>query len=254
MLLKYIYWYVCLASVLFTMACQKQQVVETEFSTLHLYGWIPEPGVVVAGLKEERLANYSEALRVTAIFPTLNMNRVYIHEREQPISFYTYPDTMPTSVPAKKLTLNLETKKIYSLFVGGTEGALETSLIEENFPLLNRADSLSGLRFLNLVKDAPVSINLSGEAYGTVARSIPFMGVSDFTFYSAKLGVPELFFEVRDASTNELLLTINTHEVLDPENAQKYWMSRLRTYSLIGLRGEPGNSGNRMQVRDFVHN
>ncbi len=52
-------------------------------------------------------------------------------------------------------------------------------------------------RFLNLMKGAPVSINFAGEPYGSIAASVPYMGVTEFKMYPVTEGMAPFIVEVR---------------------------------------------------------
>jgi hypothetical protein len=92
--------------------------------------------------------------------------------------------------------------ELYTLFLAGRADAVEPVLIKEQ--LVPRADSATGVRFVNLVSNSgPISVNIRNIATPEVA-GLSYKQVSDFKVYDAHKVNSSYVFEMRDAS-NALL-------------------------------------------------
>lgn len=251
MLLSNILKFITFLVLLGFAGCKKQTVIDNNFATLQIYGWTTDPSVVVVSLKETPLLKYREALPVTPYQTTIP--KVFITEPRQPVSFFAFPDTLPGSKPVMKLQLELEKKKIYSLYVGGEPPSLDTVLIEENFPEITKADGKTGFRFLNLMKGDPVSINFAGEPHGSIAANVPYMGVTEFKMYPITEGMTPFIVEVRDAVTQELLVSREFIDMQEYSAIYDNWLGKLKTHSIFGIRGETQSPVNKMRISGITH-
>jgi hypothetical protein len=237
--------------VVVTGSCKKQRAVESNFAVLHIVGAIKDNKYVVTNFKgTQPLPNYLAAARI-GTFQTPFPGRYYIAEPQQPLAFYTFPDTMPGSKPVLSMNLQLQKDVLYTLFVAGTTSSLDTVLIKENLPVIAIKDSVSAVRFVNLMSGAPVSVNLKGEPYGSALQSLPYMGVSAYARYPIRHYITRYEFEVRDAATGDLLVTYTDEEV-DPymSGGALNWLSKARTQVIAGTRGVT-TGVNRMTVRYY---
>lgn len=117
---------------------------------------------------------------------------------------------------------------IYTLLIFGGAQTPQSVLIKEN--LTARADSTTGVRFINLVQNSkPIKVNIQNSTT-TEADNLGYKSYSDFKGYDAKSKHPNYVFEFRDVATNNLLFSY------------VYVVARTYNVSLV-LRGIAGGTG-----------
>lgn len=115
-----------------------------------------------------------------------------------------FPAATPNT-PYYNQTLSTANGSYYSLFLSGTSpSAIDATLIKESYQ--NYADSLCGVRFINLSPGSnPISVNLTGGANGSEVSSLAYKAYTDFKQYPAKKTNTSYAFQVRDATTGNLI-------------------------------------------------
>jgi hypothetical protein len=121
--------------------------------------------------------------------------------------------TADTTTNLLNLSYNLP-GKLYTLYLSGKFPNLDTMIKEEtDFPFISQdrippvSDSVINLRFTNL---SPNSTSLNIKIQGNSANEAAALGyksITNFKAYEAKVANSSYKFEIRDASTNNLLLT-----------------------------------------------
>jgi hypothetical protein len=232
-------------------ACKKQTPVKGNFAVLRIYGVIKDNEYLVTNFKgSEPLDIYKDATRISAGGNAYGFNKFYVYDSPQSIGFYYYKDTMPKSEPVLKLDLELEKGQIYTLFLSGTRNVVDTLLIKENIPTFETTDSSTVFRFVNLSNDAPVSVNLKDEPYGSLISSLPYQGISAWFRFPLVANMQPYEFEVRDAATGELLATYKDNDMTGAAGKTHRWLQKSRNHVFYGIRGET-SSANKPQVRGF---
>ncbi|HEX2629034.1 MAG TPA: RagB/SusD family nutrient uptake outer membrane protein [Chitinophagaceae bacterium] len=98
----------------------------------------------------------------------------------------------------------------YSLFLAGQSPAYETLLIKDAIPGSTYPDSSINIRFVNLWPNSPV-VNITLAATTTVneVTNLSYKQITEFKKYSLPSVIPAgtVSFQVRDASTNAILVT-----------------------------------------------
>lgn len=95
---------------------------------------------------------------------------------------------------------------IYSLYLAGQSTAVDTVLLKDNIPY--RADSTAGVRFINLsYNSTPVNVTLSTTSTVNEFSSVAYKSITDFKTYPALKANTSYVFQVRDGSTNALLVS-----------------------------------------------
>lgn len=118
-----------------------------------------------------------------------------------------------------KLLLNNNfnlTSKIYTLYLLGNASAVEPMLVEESsFPYIRldqpkapSIDSVTNVRFVNLSANSPaLKVNIQGSSTNEITN-LAYKNSSNWKVYPNKLvGTTYYVFEVRNASTNDLLIS-----------------------------------------------
>lgn len=125
---------------------------------------------------------------------------------------------------------------IYSLYLIGQAPTNETILFEESIPNYNKADSLTGVRFINLSPNAPsINITLSTSATINEFSDIAYKQSTNFKTYSAKVANTSYTFQIRNASTGALLTSYSY--TLSTAPSGRFWNITLVLKGLVGGSG-----------------
>jgi hypothetical protein len=101
---------------------------------------------------------------------------------------------------------NAADREVYSLFLGGTPSAVDGILIKEDIPY--RMDSTGGIRFINLSPDSPpLDISLSSTPAVNEVSNLVYKQFTEFRSYPALASTDLYTFEIKDASTGDVILT-----------------------------------------------
>lgn len=147
------------------------------------------------------------------------------------LSLSQMPDTMTTLWAG---SLNLKPENIYSFFLCGDTTAVDTLFTTDVLPNYIGADSLAGVRFVNLTESSqPMSVNIQGNSpTQTEFSGLAYKQISAFKSYSANSSVPGFYnFEIRDLNTDSLLQTFTW----------AYTLSRNQTIVICGQEGVTSN-------------
>jgi len=109
-----------------------------------------------------------------------------------------------------KGTLDLPNGSIHTLFLSGDTSSVDTLLTTDVIPYYPLADSVAGVRFINLSKGSlPMTVNLQGNLPGqTEFSNLEYRQISSFKQYLANSSAPANYtFEIRDQATGTLLCT-----------------------------------------------
>lgn len=129
----------------------------------------------------------------------------------------------------------LEERGLYSLFLGGTPGAVEGLLIKENFPY--RIDSTAAIRFVHLSPGGPpVNVTLSTSATVNEFSGVVYKGITEFKYLPAAMANTSYTFQVRNANTNAIISSITMSGT-----ALASFVPRFRFVTLV-LRGKVGGT------------
>jgi len=123
-----------------------------------------------------------------------------------PLTVYQITDTIQ---PMYKANLNVAGGGIYSLFLTGTDPTHPDVVFNQDHPPYHAAaDSVIGVRFINLSPGSnPISVNLQGAANGSLASSLSYKSITNFSDIPFTTSITQYIFEIRDASSGTLLTT-----------------------------------------------
>ena len=224
------------------MSCAKQSSPPGTAS-LTLINAVPgsSPSLVTNFSNQEPISWYNGALKI--LYGTWNPTyQKGAYSGDQALTIYHYPDTGAHSTPLFNLTLHLQPGTIHTLFLTGTMSAPDTLFTTDQPPYHPPSDSSMGIRFVNLSPgSAPISVNITGGAYGSEVSSLPYKGITDFISYSATADVSHYNFEIRDAASGTLIGSLDVTGVNYPINS---WSPNIRRYrnftlALLGLPEDP---------------
>lgn len=126
-----------------------------------------------------------------------------------------------TSVSLWSGTLNIVNNTINSLFLVGPDSLHIDTLLTVDNPIPHPvADSNMGIRFVNLSPGSnPVSVDLAGNAPGSIASNLSYKGLTSFADYPINAQAPSSYtFEFRDATSGNVLATYRITQLLNGAN------------------------------------
>ncbi|MGN6419988.1 MAG: hypothetical protein ACTHMC_20955, partial [Pseudobacter sp.] len=156
----------------------------------------------------------------------------------QDIMFYSTTDTLPKDEPLLKSSLNLEKGAMYSMFLYGPRSAPAYLLQKDEIPRLNAGDSVAVIRFANLSEEQGFSVNLKGNASGSLFQEVEQYSVTRFVSLPLIKPLPFYELEIRDAVSGDLLLTYQMLHVV--QGIPHSWLRIPCTFVLTGQRGGTG--------------
>ena len=117
--------------------------------------------------------------------------------------------------------INLEVGSIHSLFFCGDTATIDTFFTTDIIPYYRAADSLSGIRFVNLVKGSlPMSVNIQGNSPSlTEFNNLGYKQMSIFKPYNFNSSGPGSYsFEIRDQNSDSILTVFSWSNTLQQSN------------------------------------
>ncbi len=103
-------------------------------------------------------------------------------------------------------TVNFNNGDLYSLYLCGALGSVDTLMMQEHFPVYS--DSSSGVRFVNLSQGStPVNVTLAQSPSVNEFSNIAYRQVSTFNTYAATMANASYTFNVLRSSDDSLLST-----------------------------------------------
>ena len=169
-------------------------------------------------------------------------NQFTYYSGRQPLALYAYPDTLEKSTPLINLVLDLPVGSVHSLFLTGTMHHPDTMFVTDQLPYHPLADSVTGIRFVNLSPgSAPVSVRIQGRTGNAEVVSLPYKGITGFKQYEARAASEDYVFEFHDAGSGALITSYQLTGISNPGAVSpNNWRNRNFTLALLGLPGGAG--------------
>lgn len=243
---KLIYAMLTLLSTGGMVACKKNTDKPIDSSSLTIVNAISGAGILVTNFKSgTKLSYYKLAQQIPAYSSTAPFFEFPSYIGTFPLSLSLFTDTLNT---VYKGDITMEARSIHTLFLMGTLTAVDTSFTTDNIPAFAPADSLIGVRFINVSKGSnPLAINIKNQTTPFITN-LTYKSVSAFQGYSAKKVVPAVtgyIFEIRDPSAANKLIATYTLTSLT---------TRLGKSITVALRGIQGGTGVNAQAVFAVNN
>lgn len=224
-------------------ACKKQVINPGTTSSLTIVNAVVGSKPLVTNFSSsDTLPNYyRNALRLNYGGWNIN-NQLGAYSGNQSLRLYQYPDTLEHSSPLFNLTLDLPSHSIHSLFLTGTVSSPDTLFTTDKLPYHPASDSSIGIRFINLSPgSSAISINISGYNNGSEVNNLNYKGVTGFKNYAATAAVDSYTFEIRDATTGDIIsdytLSGVNNGAIGINTDQNEFRYRDITLALIGAPG-----------------
>lgn len=155
-----------------------------------------------------------------------------------PLVVYQISDTTNA---VYKNNITLGGQGIYSLFLCGNASSPASVLTIDHPPYHNAADSVVGIRFINLSPtSSPVSVDIQGQANGSEIQSLSYKSITAFKDYPATYNISQYVFEFRDAVSGTLLTSFTISGINygdDGDNSTNQYRWKNITIVLDGLPG-----------------
>lgn len=181
-----------LIAVTTALSCKKQIVANPEsLSSLTIANAIVGGTQAKLGSIVAQVQNISNNAGTSFTLPA-GTNRIYVWPVGDSLHPY-YNESLTTAH-----------NEIYSLFLTGTPGAIESLLIKEALPV--HTDSTFGIRFINLSPGSPaVKVTLSTSTTISEFGDLAYKEASAFKTYNAFSTNTTYTFQVRNAATEALI-------------------------------------------------
>ena len=226
------------------LACQKQTPYKGEVVSVSVFNGLDDGLSAYGNYSEARPASYQ-------LSQNLNANSAafitYFQDTIVRARFYAQYDTLDTDKPLIDQQLTMRRGKSYSLYLAGNKLASDYLFVENTFKWGADTDSLSYMQVVNISNDAPVSVNMKGNAKGSFINSLPYKTASAFLGLNVDKAHPVYEFEFRDANTGELLWTETVPTIpADPAGDRNRFLHNNWTLVFMGKRA--GSSVNALRT------
>lgn len=170
---------------------------------------------------------------------------------KQDLGLYKAPDTNANSRPVMRLEVDLRLNAIHTLFLTGSTQDPDYLLTTDQLPYHLPADSVMGLRFINISKGSdPVSVNLEGQAKGSEIAALSYKAVSGFKDYKAGKAVSSYTFEFRDKTSGTLLGSYKVEGINNDGSPTSPNIRRNRNYTIAFVGTRYGNTSSPVLIVD----
>nr|WP_121270286.1 hypothetical protein [Pedobacter schmidteae] len=218
--------------LLLAVSCRKELSVEATAS-LTIVNAIPGSGNLVANLNTNYTVSGGYASGIYVKYRTyVPDNHLTIQAKQQPLLIYKTPAVNAQDKPFYQLTLNPTVGEASTLFLFGTLEHPEKLLVTKMPPYHAAADSLFGLRIINLAAaKTPVRIRISGEGTSLSVSNLTYQAVTDYLTVNANIKVGDVLIEIFDQISGVLLKTYTLKDVGTTTQEKNLW--RYRNYTLV---------------------
>lgn len=232
---KLILKYLVLCAVLSTaISCSKDENLEG-IAALTIVNTLPGADLIITSFTEpndEKVFSHITAAKYGIYEP---VNRQGIPAKQQSLSVYKMPDTLDRNKPLYHITVSPAPNEISTLFLTGTLEQPDQLMLTGTPPHHNVADSLMGIRFVNLsFGSQPLRIKISGPTVNLTQDNLSYKGVSDYAKISAKSNAGDLKIEVYNPSSATPIISYSLNEVGVIKMDNK-WRFRNFTFVVYGL-------------------
>lgn len=229
----------CMALLLTITSCKKENKLP-DLASLNLINAVVDCPKLITNFKGTEPIDYYLA-GILDYNRADDRNMFSVHAGTQRLGLYKYNDTGSKSKPLYDLTLDLPVGSVHSLFLTGTVSEPEMLLVKDALPYHALADSTMGVRFVNLSKGDPVSVNIINKANGSEVSQLAYKESTAFTIYPARIDIASYVFEFRDAASGTLITSFTTENKFNPGSPfYTYWIYRNFTMALVGKPGGVG--------------
>jgi len=189
--------------MILTVGCQKANVSVTPLSSLNMVNAMV--GVPAVKANWTNSSSKSSSQFYSQISATVGYGASYTYgvlaNKSIPLTVVSTADTVNALFSGN---FNLPTGGVFTFFLAGYPGAIDTVLIKEAIPVYN--DSSCGVRFINLVYNGnPISIRQASSPGIADFSAIGYKQYTDFKQYTADVAHGSYGFQIVDDISNVVL-------------------------------------------------
>ena len=194
---------ITLVVVMVLVSCKKLSAPVTPMASLNLINVAVNLSAVKANFTNTGNKFNSQYYNLISTSVAYGTNYSYSVFANQTVPL-TIVSTADTTNPLYTASLHFATASIYSLYLTGQTGALDTIFVQESIPTYT--DSLCGVRIINLnYNSKPIVVTQSAAPTTLDFQSLSYKQYSNFKVYGAHNSNASYVFQVRDAVTMTLL-------------------------------------------------
>lgn len=157
-----------------------------------------------------------------------------IQVRKQPVLIYKAPAVAGQHKPFYELELNPVAGEASTLFLAGSLEQPEAVLVTKLPPYYTAADSILGLRFINLAPDKmPVRIRISGKGTDLAVSNLAYKSVTEYLPVKADASVSDVKVEFFGQVSGVLLKSYTLKDAGATNLEKNKW--RYRNYTMVWL-------------------
>lgn len=223
-------------------ACKKQTVYNARPLTITVFNGLDNGYLIYGNYSGSRPASFRSSQQITNGFAT----SVNFELADVTAKYYISPDTLEKDQPVFDQLLNAENGKSYSLYILGDKPAADYLFFENQFIQYKPSDSATYLQCVNISNDQPISINIKGQANGSLVNNLPFKGATQFIELNASAENASYEFEFRDAASGELLFTELVSITPGPGDQNRYLY---RNWAMVFMGKRGASDVNALKVR-----
>lgn len=232
---KLIFLYIQAGLLLSLVLSCKKELSPQATASLTLVNAIPGSGNLVANFSTNYRASGNYPFGMYVKYRTYAPdNHLTVQAVEQPLLIYKLPTTTGENKPVYQQNINPAPSEASTLFLIGTLEQPEALVITKLPPYHAVADSVLGLRFVNLAPEkTPVRIRISGEGTDLSVTNLAYKSATDYLSVKANAKVADVLVEVFDQVSGTLLQTYTLKDVGTTTLEKNKW--RYRNYTLVWL-------------------
>lgn len=181
------------------------------------------------------------------------LNQQSISVKQQLLSIYKLPDTLAQDKPIYQLKVNPAPNEISTLFLMGKLDQPDQLMVIAKPPYYTVADSVMGLRFVNLsLGSGPLRIKISGSGINVTSDNLSYKGITDYIKVSAKSNIGDLEVQVFNQTSTTPIASYVMSDVGITKMDNK-WRFRNYTFALYGLpnASNPTDAQKILLINDF---
>lgn len=201
--MKKITYLTLVVSVAVLFSCKKESPGTRPLASLNLVNAVVGLSSLQVNFNNAEGFDYYSYISNSGVTVYFGSNNVYsvIAGRNVPMAVINASDTTTTLF---NTTLNLVNGGVYSLYLAGQLGSIDTVMVKDQIP--NYTDSVTGLRFINLSQGSlPVNVTMAATPGTNEFANVVYKQISGFNSYPAGAANSSYTFNVYQASSDSLL-------------------------------------------------
>ncbi len=156
--------------------------------------------------------------------------------------YFASPDTLEKDNPVFDKQFDVTNGRSYTLYLLGEKTRPDHLFVENKFSPYKIGDSLTYLQVVNISNDQPISVNIQGEANGSLIKNLPYKQVSPILAIDAGHDRATYVFEFRDAANGDLLSTEEVTDINGANTNANHFLYKNWAMIFSGKRGASDNN------------